>query len=119
AQDFVSSTKVRHLWLLMGWAEIRQRYSRSKIGPFWLTISMGILIIALGLVYGTLFKADLKSYLPMLAVGFVFWAFISTTINDGCNAYVASAAYIRQVPLPKGIFIFQNLWRNFIILAHN
>lgn len=118
-RDFAASAKIRHLWLLLGWAEIRQRYSRSKIGPFWLTISMGILIIALGLVYGTLFQADLKTYLPLLAVGFVFWAFISTTINDGCNAYVASSAYIRQIPLAKGIFIFQNLWRNTIILAHN
>lgn len=118
-QDMRISAASYHLWLLLGWVEIRQRYARSKIGPFWLTISMGILVVALGIVYGTLFKAELKTYLPLLAIGFVFWAFISTTINDGCNAYVASSPYIRQVALPKGIFIFQTVWRNTIILAHN
>lgn len=117
--DFRASAKVYYLWLALGWVEIRQRYSRSKIGPFWLTISMGILIAALGVVYGTLFKADLKNYLPLLAVGFVFWAFISTTISEGCNSFIASSAYIRQIPLSRGIFVFQTIWRNIVILGHN
>lgn len=117
--DMHKSIESRRLWLLLGWVEIRQRYARSKIGPFWLTISMAILVTALGLVYGTLFKAELKEYLPLLAIGFVFWAFISTTINDGCNAYISASAYLKQVPLPRGVFIFQTVWRNMIILAHN
>lgn len=117
--DILRSAKAYHLWLLLGWVEIRQRYARSKIGPFWLTISMAILVTALGLVYGTLFKADLHEYLPLLAIGFVFWAFISTTINDGCNAYIGASAYIKQVPTPRGVYVFQTVWRNLIILAHN
>src|SRR5690606_35158330 len=108
-----------NLWLLLGWVEIRQRYARSKIGPFWLTISMAILVTALGIVYGTLFQAELREHLPLLAIGFVFWAFISTTINDGCNAYINASAYLKQVPLPRGVFVFQTLWRNMIVLAHN
>lgn len=117
--DMQKSIDSHRLWLLLGWVEIRQRYARSKIGPFWLTISMAILVTALGLVYGTLFKAELKEYLPLLAIGFVFWAFISTTINDGCNAYINASPYLKQVPLSRGVFIFQTIWRNMIILAHN
>ncbi|WP_323029263.1 ABC transporter permease [Castellaniella defragrans] len=104
---------------MLGWIEIRQRYARSKIGPFWLTISMGVMILALGVVYGALFKANLGDYMPMLAVGLVFWTFISSTLTDGCNTYINASAYLRQVSLPRGIFILQNLWRNSIILAHN
>jgi len=118
-QDMAQSLRSSSLWLLLGWVEIRQRYARSKIGPFWLTISMAILVTALGLVYGTLFKAKLSEYLPLLAIGFVFWAFISTTINDGCNAYINASPYLKQVPLPRGLFVFQTLWRNMIVLAHN
>lgn len=118
-QDMAQSLRSRRLWLLLGWVEIRQRYARSKIGPFWLTISMAILVTALGLVYGTLFQATLRDYLPMLAIGFVFWAFISTTINDGCNAYISGSPYLKQVALPRGLFVFQTVWRNMIVLAHN
>lgn len=118
-QDMAQSLRSNRLWLLLGWVEIRQRYARSKIGPFWLTISMAILVTTLGLVYGTLFKADLREYLPLLAIGFVFWAFISTTINDGCNAYISASPYLKQVALPRGLFVFQTVWRNMIVLAHN
>lgn len=117
--DFSASIKVYYIWLALGWVEIRQRYSRSKIGPFWLTISMGIMIGALGLVYATLFKTDIRSYLPFLAIGLVFWVFISTTINEGCTAFISSSAYIRQMALPRGVFVLQTIWRNSVILTHN
>lgn len=118
-RDVSQSLRARNLWLSLGWVEILQRYTRSRIGPFWLTISMAVLVTALGLIYGTLFGANLRDYLPLLAIGFVFWAFISATIIDGCSTYISASAYIKQVPLPRGVFVFQNLWRNFIILAHN
>ena len=41
----------RALWSTMGLQEIRLRYRRSIIGPFWLTISMGVTVGALGLLY--------------------------------------------------------------------
>jgi hypothetical protein len=30
-----------YLWPVLGWQDIKQRYRRSVIGPFWLTISYG------------------------------------------------------------------------------
>ncbi len=118
-QDIKESVEQRHVWMLLAWLEIKQRYSRSKIGPFWLTLSMGVMVGALGIIYGALFKMSVRDYLPMLAVGLVMWSFISITLTEGCNTYVMSTGYIKQISLPKGIFIFQNLWRNLIILAHN
>ena len=32
------------IWHLMGSAELRRRYARSRLGQFWLTLSTGILI---------------------------------------------------------------------------
>lgn len=117
--DLLNSIYFYRLWLLLGWVEIRQRYARSRIGPFWMTISMGVMITTLGIVYGSLFGAELHDYLPMMAIGFVFWGFISSTINEGCNAYVAGGAYLKQIQLNRGIFVFQTIWRNMIIFSHN
>ncbi|WP_439271210.1 ABC transporter permease [Pseudochrobactrum sp. HB0163] len=117
--DLLNSLAHFRLWLMLGWLEIRQRYVRSRIGPFWMTISMGVMITSLGVVYGNLFGAELRDYLPALAVGFVFWGFISGTISEGCNSYVAAGAYLKQVPLNRAVFCLQTLWRNLIIFAHN
>lgn len=107
------------LAVALGWQDIKQRYRRSKVGPFWLTISMGVLIGALGLVFGGVFNTPMREFLPFLAIGIILWAFISTTINEGCLAFVSSEAIIKQLPIPLFIHVMRVIWRNLIILAHN
>jgi galactofuranosylgalactofuranosylrhamnosyl-N-acetylglucosaminyl-diphospho-decaprenol beta-1,5/1,6-galactofuranosyltransferase len=41
----------RELWLQLGWQDIRQRYRRSVLGPIWITISMAVTAVALGILY--------------------------------------------------------------------
>jgi lipopolysaccharide transport system permease protein len=117
--DLMASLKSWRLWSLLGWLEIRQRYARSKVGPFWLTISMGVLVGTMGVVYGTLFGQNLADYLPLLAIGIVMWGLFSSIVNEGCTAYINSANYIRQVHTPRLIYILQVAWRNTVIFAHN
>ncbi len=117
--DLYASLVRWRLWMLLGWLEIRQRYARSRIGPFWLTISTGVMITSIGLVYGTLFGQNMREYLPFLAVSIIFWSTFSQIINEGTVAYISSANYIRQISTPRLVFILQVIWRNAIILAHN
>lgn len=119
AADLKQSVASWRLWTLLGWLEIRQRYARSRVGPFWLTISMGVIIASIGIVYGTLFGQKLSDYLPYLAVSLVTWSMFSGTVTEGSQAYIANAAYIRQVATPKLIYVLQVTWRNLTILAHN
>ena len=107
------------LAVALGWQDIKQRYRRSKVGPFWLTISMGVLIGALGLVFGGVFNTPMNELLPFLAIGIILWTFISTTINEGCLAFVSSEAIIKQLPIPLFVHVMRVIWRNLIILAHN
>jgi lipopolysaccharide transport system permease protein len=113
--DLKKSITAWRLWTLLGWLEIRQRYARSRLGPFWLTISMGVMITSLGVVYGTLFGQKINEYLPFLAASIVLWGLFSTTIVEGSTAYISSAPYIRQMSTPKLIYILQVVWRNIIV----
>ena len=117
--DLKESIASWRLWTLLGWLEVRQRYARSRVGPFWLTISTGVLIGSIGMVYGTLFCQKLSDYLPYLAISLVMWGIFSQTIIEGSTAYINSSAYIRQAATPKLIFMLQVVWRNLVILAHN
>lgn len=118
-QDLSASLAAWRLWSLLGWLEIRQRYARSKLGPFWLTISMGVIVGSIGVVYGTLFNQDIAVYLPMMGIGLVFWNLLISIINESCMAYINSAGYIRQTATPKLLFMLQVGWRNFLIFMHN
>lgn len=117
--DLKQSIASWRLWTLLGWLEIRQRYARSRLGPFWLTISMGVMIASLGVVYGTLLGQPMKEYLPFLATGLVLWGLFAQSIQEGSTAYINSAHYIRQMATPKLIFMLQVVWRNLIVMLHN
>lgn len=107
------------LWGLLAWQDIKQRYRRSSLGPFWLTISMGVMIGALGFLYGKLFKMEIQEYLPFLCLGLLAWTLISTTITEGCTVFIASESVIKQIKLPLSSHVYRLVWRNLIIFGHN
>ncbi len=107
------------LWGLLAWQDIRSRYRRSKLGPLWLTLSMGLLVGLLGLLYGTLFKVDLVRYLPFLALGFVVWTLISNLTIEACRVFINAQSIITQMAMPLSVHVYRLVWRSLIIFAHN
>ncbi len=103
----------------LSWHDIRQRYRRSTLGPLWLTISVAVQIGAMGFLYGGLFKLDVATYLPHLAVGMTIWALIAGMINEGCNCFIAAEAYLKQAPLPKSMFPARAVLRCFFNFGHD
>jgi lipopolysaccharide transport system permease protein len=118
-RDIVDGARLWHVWGTLGWNDIRQRYRRSKIGPFWLTISMAVMVASIGGLYAGLFKARVAHYLPHVAIGFVTWSFVSGLINEGCNAFIAGHRSIKQVQLPLSVYVYRVVWRNLLIFGHN
>jgi lipopolysaccharide transport system permease protein len=107
------------IWGILGWQDIKLRYRRSQLGPFWITISTAIMIYSMGFLYGSLFHIKLVEYYPYLASGIITWTLISSIIIDSNDAFINSQAYIRQIKVRYSIFILQVLIRNFIIFIHN
>lgn len=108
-----------HVWSILGWHDIRQRYRRSVLGPFWFTLSTLIMVAVLGLLYSILLDQDITVYLPYLGVGLVIWQFISTAANEGCATLISSAHLLRQMRVPVSSYIIRMVWRNVIILLHS
>ena len=115
-RDGVSST---HVWPMLGWQEVRQRYRRSVLGPFWLTISTAIMVLAMGPLYGKLFNQDISSYFLYLALGLVAWQLVAQTINESCTAFIGAENFIKQVRMPLSVYVLRIVWRNFIVFFHN
>ena len=117
--DIMMGISAWRIWGTLGWHDIRQRYRRSVLGPFWFTLSTAIMVVVLGMLYATLLKQEVTTYLPFLAVSLVVWQYIGSVTNEGCNAFIASAYLIKQIRLPLTIHVCRLVWRNFIILLHS
>jgi ABC-type polysaccharide/polyol phosphate export permease len=107
------------LWFTIGWLDIKQRYRRSLVGPFWITMSIVIFIAGVGVINSALFHMPLAEYLPFLATGLIVWTLISGLITDGCNTFIGADGAIKQIPMPISVHIYRMVWRNLIIFFHN
>ncbi|TWH02321.1 lipopolysaccharide transport system permease protein [Ochrobactrum sp. J50] len=117
--DILEALSKYRLALIFGWQDVAQRYRRSRVGAFWLTLNMAVFIGALGLIFGTLFQSEMHDFLPHLCAGVITWGFISTCLSEGCTTFTSSEGIILQVRMPLFTHIMRVLWRNIIIFAHN
>ena len=106
-------------WLFLGIQDIKLRYRRTIIGPWWVTISTGILVAMLGILWSKIFGADLQNYLPFFAVGFIVWGWMSGQFSDAAGGFFQFQGVIKQIKLPFLIYILRLNVRQFIILLHN
>lgn len=117
--DLLYSFTNWRIFTMLGSNDIKKRYSRSRIGQFWLTISLAVNIGVMGFVWAYLFKMPVKEYLPFLACGTIIWAYISTCINEGTTLYVTATPYLQALNLPKLTYVNSLFVRNIIVLFHN
>lgn len=107
------------LWWLLGLTDVRQRYSRSRLGQFWITLSMAVFILGIGWVNAGLFRSSVGQTIPALACGYVVWSLISGILSDSTLAFVQAAGFLRQQALPRTVFMLRVLVRHAIAGAHN
>jgi len=103
----------------LGWLDVKRRYRRTTIGPFWTSISLAVYAVTFGLVATGLWHQDYHNYLPFVISGLVVWTLVSTIISESCNLFVVGHALFRNVRFEYSILVYQLVWRNFIVFLHN
>lgn len=111
--------KLSYVWKLLSIQDVKARYKRSVLGPFWYTITTILFVAGLGLVYSRLFKLNLVEYLPYLSVGIIVWTFIITLLNEGANSIIGAGHIIKQISMPLYVHVLRVVFRNFVIFMHS
>lgn len=117
--DLKASTKRIDLAWSLAWHDIVSRYRGSILGPFWITLSMGLMVLGMGFLYAEIFKVPIHEYMPFVALGIVFWGVIVGVITEGCDTFVHASGMLSQTSLPMFTFVWRTVLRNLITLAHH
>ncbi len=117
-RDIAEGMGAWRAWTALALLDIKHKYRRSVLGPFWITISMFVLILGIGLLYSQLFRMNLRDYLPYIALGDIVWIYISTTVQEGCTTFTASENLIRSMRLPMTLHVMRLVTRTFIVFLH-
>lgn len=117
--DLAAGWRQRHLWGHLGWQDIKQGYRRSTLGPLWITISMAVTAVALGILYSALFGKPLEEFLPHVAVGLIVWQVISGCVNQGANVFIRNDGLIKHLPAPLSVHVYRLVWHQLLLFGHN
>lgn len=118
-QREVTGWAMVRLSVFLGWQDVRLMYRRTVLGQFWITLAMVVTFAAIGSVFGFIFKSPVVEYLPFLGCGLVLFAFLSSVVTDGAQAFITAEAFIRQLPLPPLVHFLRAVWKAVFVLAHN
>ena len=99
--------------------EIRRRYRRTVLGPFWATLSMGIFVFSLGFVFSFVWHMEVSEFIPYITTGYIAWMPISGIIGGSTGTLVACGSVITQTPRPYTLFILTGVMRQSIIFFHH
>lgn len=106
-RDVVRSARLWHIWLRLGLQDVRHKFRRSTVGPAWIFLNLGVLIAAIGIIYGRLLGQNLSEFIPYLTAGLIIWGYLTTSISEGAHAFVNSEGYIKQISLPIYVYLFR------------
>jgi lipopolysaccharide transport system permease protein len=118
-RELRDGAEAHELWLAVGWQDIRQRYRRTILGPWWLAISTALLVLILGLLWSEIFHVEVRTFLPFFAIGYVLWAFLSGAINEACVGFTQFEGVIKQRRIPLAALLYRIGVRHAIVFAHN
>lgn len=103
----------------LAYFDVKMRYVRSVLGPFWITIQTAIFILTLSAIFTFVYKSTFDRYLPFFAISFVMWGMFSSSMIESANAIVRSQGYIKERGIAPIIFVQATFLKNFIYLLHN
>jgi ABC-type polysaccharide/polyol phosphate export permease len=117
--DIIDGLFKSQLWGRLGWLDVKRRYQRTTLGPFWNSVTLAAYTVAVGAVGAGLFHQDFRHYLPYLVSGMIVWTLISTITLESCTLFVTGHSLFRNVRFEYSILVYTLLWRNIIFFFHN
>jgi len=117
--DLKDCLKKNELCFELALTDVRLRYKRSKIGPLWETISLGILLSILSFLWSKLWGTKINQYLPYLISGMILWRFINLIITDGCSVFIKHDYLYRALPLPWSLAALKHVYSGIFLFLHH
>lgn len=97
--------------------DIKDRFSRTVLGPFWIVISNAMLVIGITIVFGALFKTDVANFVVYVALGIALWTFISTIMTGSSSYFESGKNILFTYNLPWSMQVTRKVFVETIILA--
>ncbi len=95
----------RHFWMALVRMDLRLRYRRSVLGIGWSMLNPLAMTAVFCVVFSNLMgNGDWRQTAPTVYAGMIIWEFLKGSALQGCAVFIRNECYVRQSPLPYGIY---------------
>ena len=106
-------------WSYLAVEEMKNRYRRTVLGPWWLTIQMGIFVTGISLVFGSVLNEPIKEFLPYLALGYMSFLLLSGIVRASAGVFLRGSATLKSTRQPLSGLVLRDITIEFIQFGHN
>jgi len=106
-------------WLYLAYMDVLLRYKRTLLGPWWITLSIGVIILSLSFVWPTVLSVDLSFFVPYFTIGYVMWHWIQSSVLESSSSFIEFEGLLKQIKIPISTYLLRVTTRNFFIFIHN
>ena len=103
----------------MAFNEVKIRYARTSIGPWWQTINMLVLSLVLSFVFTKVFSTPSEQYIPFLITGLIFWNFMQAVLIESSVCLIHSRNLILNTTNPIWTYPFKLVIKALIQFLHH
>ena len=119
ATDLKTCFDLRHAIHYMALGDIRARYHRSILGPFWIVIGLAIGSVGLGYLWSTIWGVSPENLVPQITIGLLLWYFISSAISESATCFVLQSEVVKNMSLPIFFFPFVLFYKQILVFVHS
>lgn len=106
-------------WSYLAVENVKNRYRRTVLGPWWLTIQMGIFVVGISIIFGSLLGKGLREFLPYVAVGYIVFILLVGLTNAAAGVFVNGSTTLKSVRQPLSNLVLRDVGVEFIHFGHN
>jgi lipopolysaccharide transport system permease protein len=117
-KDLLRAIKRFDLSVELAKTELRKSYARTLLGPFWETISLGLLLFLMSFLWSKLIQTE-ANYVVYLVNGMIIFRYISLILNSSTWLFIERADIIKSFNVPYSSFALSKVIYAIFIFFHH
>lgn len=117
--DLRRSWAERNSWILAAYRALGNRYKRTYLGPWWITLTTLIFVFGLAQLRIGLRGGDWREAIPYVGLGFIVFGLIIGGLRDGAGVFSGGGNTLLTSRLPISSLIFRRNFEQLLDFLHD
>jgi lipopolysaccharide transport system permease protein len=118
-EEIFASLRAWEALLFLSLHDIRAKYRRTMLGPWWVVLGVGISLGLMSALWSIIFGLDWREYLNYMIAGIITWYWIQGYITQSCEVFTAEfSSLLRSLPTPPIMYVYRFVMKGAWMFAH-